>query len=101
MSAGSRAKGIEVQVLRAPMPARVREARVVDGAFNRLDREVGALMAHECDAFELADLSAEVRPPNFDNVGAHVVGRGWANQYALARRDYIDRNDGLLGASRQ
>ena len=97
----ARARGIEVHVLRAPMPARVREAWVANGALDRLDREVGALMAQECGAFELADMSAEVAPPNFDSVGAHIVGRGWAIQYALALRDYIGRHDGLLGASRQ
>lgn len=97
----ARARGIEVHVLRAPMPARVRATWVANGSLDWLDREVGTLMARECGAFELADLSAEVRPPNFDSVGAHIVGRGWANQYALALRGYIDRHDGLLGASKQ
>ena len=97
----ARAKGIEVHVLRAPMPARVREARVRGGDFDRLDREVGALMAQECGEFEMADMSAEVRPPNFDSVGAHIVGRGWANQYALALQGYMDRRDVFLGAGKQ
>ena len=84
--------GITVHMIRPPLPAAVRAAYVARGDFTVLDTQVRDLMTKECGAFTLADLSAAVQPPNFDEDGTHIEGKGWEGRYALALKDYIDQH---------
>jgi hypothetical protein len=89
----ARHEGIAVHLLLVPLPVALRRVWEKRGDLARLDQQVSELMMKECGPFFEYDMSREVQVPNFDDGGKHIVGKGWANRYALALKDYIRHAD--------
>jgi hypothetical protein len=89
----ARSNNITVHVVLEPMPKDVWSTWESHGDITHIEQQARDLMAKECGQFFLFEMPTVIQPQNFDDAGTHIVGRGWADHYALALQDYIRSAD--------